>query len=203
MEADLRSSYLFNTSLARADEADAILLVGVNPRTEAPLLNARLRRAAVGAGAPVAVVGPKADLTYPSQHLGADAAVLKALAKGKHDFAAVLAKAKKPLVIVGSSVLARPDREALLAALGELSEAAKLQSRDGGWNGYSVLHAAAGRVAAATWWRFREEGCRKSHSQKRTVGRKKASREEGESAPVRRWPCAAGSPAAHSAAACV
>ena len=78
MDADLRSTYVLNATLARADEADAVLLVGSNPRTEAPLLNARLRRAAVG-GAAVGVVGPSAELTYAATLLGAGPTTLKVL----------------------------------------------------------------------------------------------------------------------------
>ena len=148
MEADVRSAYLFNAGIAGVEEADLILVVGSNPRIEAPVLNARLRRAAVAGGVPVAVLGPQADLTYPTEHLGDAAATIGELASGSHPFAARLKAAKKPLLLVGGELLRRADRDALLAQLHAVADATGVVDAAAGWNGFCVLHDAGGRVAA-------------------------------------------------------
>jgi len=146
MDADVRSSYLFNSGIAGVEEADLILLVGSNPRLEAPVLNARLRRAAIAGSVPVAVLGPKADLTYPVTHLGDSSATVGELASGKHAFAQQLKAAKKPLILVGAELLRRADRDVLLAQLHALADATGVVTP--AWNGFNLLHDAGGRVAA-------------------------------------------------------
>ena len=141
-----RAGYLFNTTIAGIEQADACLIVGANPRREASLVNARLRKRYLTGGLKVGVVGPKAELTYPYEHLGTGPETLSALASGQHPFLAALRDAKHPMLIVGMGALARPDGAAVLAAARQIAEAANLV-RDG-WNGFNVLHTAAGRVGA-------------------------------------------------------
>ncbi len=107
-----RESYLFNSAIAGLDQADAILLVGSNPRLEAPVLNARIRKNYLSRGVKVGVIGERAELTYPYEYLGAGPGTLK-LAAG-HDFAKVLKDAKNPAIIVGQGAFARPDGAAVL-----------------------------------------------------------------------------------------
>jgi NADH-quinone oxidoreductase subunit G len=140
-----RASYLFNGGIAGVDHADAILLVGTNPRHEAPVLNARIRKRWRHGGLPVALVGERADLTYAVEHVGAGTGSLTELVEGKHSFAKVLAGAKRPLVIVGAGALARDDGLAVLAAAAKLVRGGEAEA---GWNGLCVLHSAASRVAA-------------------------------------------------------
>ena len=71
-----RQTYLFNTTIAGVEAADAILLVGANPRWEAPVLNARIRKTWLAGPLKVANIGPAVDLTYPVEQLGTDIAVL-------------------------------------------------------------------------------------------------------------------------------
>jgi NADH-quinone oxidoreductase subunit G len=130
-----RPSYIFNATIAGIDQADAILLVGTNPRLEAPVLNARLRKAWLR-GADIAVVGEAADLSYKYQHLGAGPQSLSDLGK----FGDVLKNAQKPMIIVGAGALARKDGAAVLRAVGKL--AASL----GKAGALNVLHTAASRV---------------------------------------------------------
>jgi NADH-quinone oxidoreductase subunit G len=130
-----RASYLFNATIAGIEQADAILIVGSNPRKESPVLNARILKRWRQGGAQIALIGEKADLTYPVQYLGAGPDALGNLGA----FGDALAKAARPLVIVGQGALTRADGLAILA------KAAKLAQRDG-WNGLSVLHTAAARV---------------------------------------------------------
>lgn len=93
------------------------MLVGTNPRYEAPLLNTRLRKGYVHNEANVAYVGPKLDLSYKSEHLGDNANVLSQIASGSHPISKRLENAKKPLIIVGADVLSRPDGAAIIASL--------------------------------------------------------------------------------------
>ena len=110
------------------------------------MLNARLRRAAIAGGTPVAMLGPKADLSYPHEYLGDAAAAIGDLAAEKHPLFGRLKAAKKPLIIVGSELLRRPDANGLLGQLHSLADKAGVVKD--GWNGYNVLHDAGGRVAA-------------------------------------------------------
>ncbi|CAI8023180.1 NADH-ubiquinone oxidoreductase 75 kDa subunit, mitochondrial, partial [Geodia barretti] len=92
---DLRSSYLLNTSISGIEEADLLLLVGTNPRYEAPLVNTRIRKSYIHNDLKVALIGPKLDLTYEYQHLGDSAAVLAQVASGKHPFSKVCKPLKR------------------------------------------------------------------------------------------------------------
>jgi NADH-quinone oxidoreductase subunit G len=133
-----RASYLFNSAIAGIDQADAILIVGSSPRYEAPVLNARIRKRWLRGGAPIGVVGPKADLSYKYNHLGGGPETLaQAWDRLPKD-------AAKPMMIVGSGAFVRPDGVALLAGLAKAALAAGVV-RDG-WNGFNVLHTAASRV---------------------------------------------------------
>ncbi|GLK81246.1 NADH-quinone oxidoreductase subunit NuoG [Methylopila turkensis] len=140
-----RASYLFNATVSGIDRADAILMIGTNPRLEAPVLNARIRKRWRQGALRVGLVGERADLTYGVEHLGAGTASLTELVEGKSGFADILAKAARPLVIVGAGALAREDGLAVLAAAAKLASGASVEA---GWNGLSVLHVAASRVGA-------------------------------------------------------
>ncbi|HVT25948.1 MAG TPA: NADH-quinone oxidoreductase subunit NuoG [Rhizomicrobium sp.] len=147
-----RPTYLFNSTIAGVDAADALLLIGANPRWEAPVLNARIRKGWLN-GLKIANIGEAVDLTYPVTQLGETVSALQDIANGKGDFATVLKDAKRPMIVVGPGALARADGAAILnlaaklagdiGAIGPAGTAA-----EGGWNGFNVLHTAASRVAA-------------------------------------------------------
>jgi NADH-quinone oxidoreductase subunit G len=139
-----RATYLLNSTIAGIETADALLLVGSNPRREGTLLNARIRKRWRAGKFPVGVIGPKADLTYSYDYLGAGPETLATI--GRHSFADTLRQAERPLVIVGSHAFARGDGAAIasLAAKAALD----LGAVKDGWNGYGVLHSAASRVGA-------------------------------------------------------
>jgi NADH-quinone oxidoreductase subunit G len=140
-----RGSYLFNSSIAGIEAADALLLVGTNPRREAAVLNARIRKHwRTSRSFPVGLIGAKAPLTYPYDYLGAGAETLADI--GRHSFADAMRKAERPLVIVGGDVFARPDGAALASLAAKA--AIDLGAVKDGWNGFSVLHTAASRVGA-------------------------------------------------------
>jgi NADH-quinone oxidoreductase subunit G len=141
-----RATYLFNATIAGIERADALLIIGSNPRREAAVLNARIRKRWRAGKFPVALIGEKVDLTYPYDYLGAGPDTLAELAAGKHSFADVLKAAEHPLIIVGAGALARPDGAAIAALAARA--AIELGAVKEGWNGYSVLHTAASRVGA-------------------------------------------------------
>jgi NADH-quinone oxidoreductase subunit G len=139
-----RAGYLFNPTIAGIEDADALLIVGSDPRWEAPILNARIRKRYLKGKFPIGVLGSRTDLTYKVQDLGNDPKTLEALAGGKHDFAKVLKEAERPLILVGMGALARPDGAAVMAAARRLAESVGAISD--GWTGFGVLHTAAARV---------------------------------------------------------
>ncbi len=145
LDASCRAGYLFNTTIAGIEEADACLLVGTNPRWEAPLINARLRKRYLRGGFKLGSVGPEADLTYRVERLGAGPKTLAEIGAGKHPFAKVLRKAERPMIVLGMGALARPDGAAVLAAARQIAEKFGMVRDD--WNGFNVLHTAAARVA--------------------------------------------------------
>jgi NADH-quinone oxidoreductase subunit G len=139
-----RASYLFNATIAGIDSADALLIVGSNPRKEAAILNARIRKRWRSGNFPIGVIGPKSDLTYNYDYLGAGAETLTDVAR--HSFADAMRKAERPMVLVGSAVFARGDGVAMAALAAKA--AVDLGAVKDGWNGFCVLHSAASRVGA-------------------------------------------------------
>ncbi|MSP81557.1 MAG: NADH-quinone oxidoreductase subunit G [Alphaproteobacteria bacterium] len=141
-----RAGYLFNTGIAGIDRADACLLIGTNPRVEAPIINARLRGRWLAGGFKVGVVGAMPSPTFRVESLGAGPRTLTEIAEGRHPFAAALRDAKAPMLILGQGALVRSDGAAVLATARAIAEANGLVKE--GWNGFNVLHTAAGRVGA-------------------------------------------------------
>ena len=134
-----KAGYSFNTTIAGIEEADAILLISCNPRHEATLVNARIRKTWVDRQIPIALIGKAVDLTYPYGHLGTSPKDIKKALKS-------LGKFEKPMIIVGANAFAREDGMAIQAAVREAAE--EIGCIKEGWNGYNVLHNAASRMAA-------------------------------------------------------
>lgn len=142
-----RGEYLFNTTIMGIEDADALLIIGSNLRLEAPLINARVRKTWLrGTLDLIGVVGEPTDLTYAYDHVGAGPKTLADLAKGKGDFFKRFAKAERPMLILGISALTRPDGAQILKLAAEIGMKAKIVRE--GWNGWNVVHQAAGRVGA-------------------------------------------------------
>jgi NADH-quinone oxidoreductase subunit G len=139
-----RASYLFNATIAGIERADALLIVGSNPRREAAVLNARIRKRWRAGNFPIGLIGEKADLTYTYDYLGAGAESLAGLPKSK--FAEALKAAERPLILIGAGALARKDGGAIAALAAKA--AIEFGALKDGWNGFSMLHAAASRVGA-------------------------------------------------------
>ncbi len=138
LDPSCRAGYLFNTAIAGIEQADACVLIGTNPRVEAAIINARLRKRMLQGGFRVGAFGPPLDLTYPVTVLGTGPADL--VARGQE----FLKDAKNPMLILGQGALRRRDGAAILAAARVLAESAGLVHD--GWNGFNVLHLAAARV---------------------------------------------------------
>ena len=141
-----RATYLFNATIAGIERADALLIVGANPRREGAVLNARIRKRWRAGKFPVALVGERVDLTYNYDYLGAGPDTLAELAAGRGAFAETLKKAERPMLILGAAALARPDGAAVASLAAKA--AIELGAVKDGWNGFSVLHTAASRVGA-------------------------------------------------------
>lgn len=137
-----RAGYLFNSTITGIEQADALLLVGVNPRTEGALVNARIRKAWMEKGLKISLVGPEVDLTYPYFHAGESLADLEKMVT---EYAGKV-KAERPMMIVGSGVFQRKDGMAIHEMLHDAAK--KLGVVKEGWNGFNILHRAASRVGA-------------------------------------------------------
>lgn len=139
-----RASYLFNPTIAGIEQADALLIVGANPRIEAAVLNARIRKRWRMDGFPIAVIGEQAELRYGYEYLGAGPDTLADLVAGNGAFLETLKNAKNPMIIVGQGALSRTDGQAVLANVLKLADAVGAITAD--WNGLGILHTAAARV---------------------------------------------------------
>jgi len=135
-----RASYIFNATIAGIDEADGLMIIGANPRKEAPILNARIRKRWRTGELKIGVIGEKADLTYDYTYLGAGPETLATFVKHER------AKLKKQIWLIGQGALARPDGAAVLSMFAKA--ALSVGGLAEGWNGFSVLHTAASRVGA-------------------------------------------------------
>jgi NADH-quinone oxidoreductase subunit G len=116
------------------------MIIGANPRREAPVLNARIRKRWLKGGFKIGVIGEKADLTYDYAYLGAGPETLASFAEHPP------AKIERPMFLIGQGALARAEGASVLALA--LKAAASLGVIKDGWNGFGVLHTAAARVGS-------------------------------------------------------
>jgi NADH-quinone oxidoreductase subunit G len=144
LNAANRPNYLFNTTIAGIEKADLCLIIGSNPRTEAPLVNARLRKRFLKGGFKVGVIGETVDLTYKYKNFGHDISALNDIINGTHEACKSLESAKNPMLILGQGILMSAQGEAVLATAQAVVEKYNMIRED--WNGFNVLHTAAGRV---------------------------------------------------------
>ncbi len=139
-----RSSYLFNPTIQGIESADALLIIGSNPRFEASVINARIRKRFRMANFPIAVIGEQAELRYSYEYLGAGTDSLAELVAGKGKFLSVLKKAERPMIIIGQGSISGDNGASVLVAAAKLAGAVGAVTAD--WNGFAVLHTAASRV---------------------------------------------------------
>lgn len=143
---DLRSSYLFNGKIFGVEEADAILLVGTNPRHEAACLNARIRKQWLRSDLEVGLVGETFERTFEFDHLGTTASDLKKTLSGP--FGKKLQSARRPMIIVGSSAVEHPDAKSIFEMVGAFVDKNAANFITPEWQGYNVLQRAASRAGA-------------------------------------------------------
>lgn len=136
---DVRSNYLFNTAIPGVEQADAILLVGTNPRHEAAVLNSRIRKSWIHTGLEVGLIGERVDTTYGYDYLGQDAKALANFIAGQGEFAKKFAAAQRPLIIVGSAIGEHADGPAVYNALAKFVESNKNKLVTPEWNGFAIL----------------------------------------------------------------
>jgi NADH-quinone oxidoreductase subunit G len=139
-----RASYIFNPTIEGIEQADAVLIIGANPRFEASVLNARIRKRWRMGNLPVGAIGDVGDLRYDYEQLGAGPETLKEMAEGNGKFFSLLKKANRLLIIVGQGALTRADGRAVLGLAAKLAGAVGAVTPE--WNGFAVLHNAAARV---------------------------------------------------------
>lgn len=137
MPYDHRSHYLFNSKIQNIENCDAVLLVGCNPRYEATMVNMRLRKTVIDNNCKIALIGKKADLTYPYLHLGDTVACLNELIKGANPFSEVLKSAKNTAIILGVSCFMQ-DKLGVLELINQIQKQYNCQ--------VNVLHTSAARV---------------------------------------------------------
>lgn len=142
---DIRSNYIFNSTIDGIEDADQILLVGTNPRFEAAVLNTRIRKVWLRSNLEISSVGQDFNSTFDVTNLGEDAKALESALQGS--VGEKLGQAKKPLIIVGSGVAESKDSEAIYKLVGEFSSKHE-NFNSGEWNGVNLLHREASRVAA-------------------------------------------------------
>ena len=143
---DNRNSYLFNSSIQEIDNADAILLVGTNPRWEAAVLNSRIRKAYINNDCKIGLIGPSAKLTYKYTHLSDDISYLNKILRNDSDFSKVLEGAKKPLIIIGTSAINYEEGESVLKICSDISS--KYNISNNNFNGLNILQQDISRVGA-------------------------------------------------------
>jgi NADH-quinone oxidoreductase subunit G len=141
-----RQSYLFNSTIAGVDSADAVLLIGANPRREAAVLNARLRKAWLQNRAKIALIGNEADLTYPLEWLGNSLSLLDAALKSSSKTLAMLQAASYPMIVIGQAALNHQAGETVLFKAAQLAALAMEAKDASSWNPLNILHASAAQV---------------------------------------------------------
>ena len=144
--ADIRSNYLTNSRLVGPEMADALLIIGSHPKHEAPIFNARIRKAYLYNNPPIGLIGKAGILGYEYEHLGNSTAALEDLVMGKHPFLKTMQNADRPMIIVGEFISSKQDASYIMSLIAQLVH--KVGVIKDNWNGYNVLHRHASKVAA-------------------------------------------------------
>ncbi|KVI08610.1 2Fe-2S ferredoxin-type domain-containing protein [Cynara cardunculus var. scolymus] len=118
-----------------------------NPRVEAAMVNARIRKTVRANQAKVGYIGPPADFNYDHQHLGTGPETLVEIAEGRHSFSSALSTAKNPTIIIGAGIFEREDKDAIFSAVQTIASKHENLVRPD-WNGINVLLLNAAQAAA-------------------------------------------------------
>ena len=138
-------SFKFNSTIQEIENSDAILLIGTNPRWEAAVLNARIRKTFLENNCQIGVIGPKVNQTYRYNHLSDSLNYLNKLSDGNTDFNKVLNNAKNPLIIIGTSAINTADGKKILETSAALAK--KIQ-KNKDINPLNILYQDISRVGA-------------------------------------------------------
>ena len=141
-----RSGWLFNPTISGIEKADSLLIIGSQPRYEAALLDARIRKSWIANGLKIARIGGGDNASYPIEELGNNVNIIEQIYKSKHSYNKILEKSNKPLFLIGENLLNRKDGEGILGRIREVAK--KYNSFSDKWNGLAILHSSASRVGA-------------------------------------------------------
>lgn len=155
-----RESYILNPTLMGVEDTDALLLIGTNPRLEAAVWNARIRKAWLWNELKIGVIGEGADLTYDYTHISSSPDAIHDLG----EFGDVLKNAKRPMIVVGEEATRGESGYATLKAAHELAKSCgAIVTGDEAWAGFGVLHTAASRVGALDLGFLPGDGAKTGH----------------------------------------
>ncbi|MFT7098239.1 MAG: NADH-quinone oxidoreductase subunit G [Rickettsiales bacterium] len=141
IDANDPASYIFNTTISGIDNADSCLIIGVNPRTVAPIINARIRKRFLSGKLKIAAIGVDADLTYKYDNLGNEVKILQDILDGTSSYNENLKKSFHPMLIIGEEVLRGDEGKKILNLAKKIAE--KYKMIDEKWNGFNLLHSNA------------------------------------------------------------
>ena len=141
-----RMNYIFNSSINGIEDSDFILLVGTNPRLEATILNARIRKAYIKNKLKIYSIGDAGDLTYPYQNIGSNTSIIREIVSGSHEISHKIKKAKKPMIIIGDSALYGKSGKYVFETLKNFLSYNNFIKKD--WNALNILTQQASRVGA-------------------------------------------------------
>ena len=141
-----RMNYIFNSSINGIEDADFIILVGTNPRLEATILNARIRKAFIKNNLKIYSVGDAGDLTYPYKNIGLNTSVIRDIISGSHEISDKIKKAKKPMIIIGDSALCGKSGKYIFENLKNFLFENNFITKE--WNALNILTQQASRVGA-------------------------------------------------------
>jgi len=141
-----KMNYIFNSSIQGIEKSDLLLLVGANPRLEATILNARIRKTYLKNKLPILSIGDPGDLTYPYKVIGTKTDDIKQILEGKSEINNLFKKSKNPLVIIGESALELKSGKYILEGLKDFLHKNKFINEN--WNSFNILSQNAATVGA-------------------------------------------------------
>ena len=146
IDNSVRENYLFNSSINGIEEADFILLLGTNPRFEATILNARIRKAYLNNNTKIVSLNQIGDLTYPYKFLDGKTQTIKDIIENNNDISKDIVNSKKPMIIIGESFLHLKSANYLFNSLKEYLLKNNKLSQD--WNPLNILSVDAATVGS-------------------------------------------------------
>ena len=141
-----RMNYIFNSSINGIEDSDLILLIGTNPRLEATILNARIRKTYARKKLKIYSIGNPGDLTYPYQFIGSNTSIIREIVSGEHEISNKIKKSKKPIIIIGESALNGEIGRYIFESFKSFLFVNNFIKKD--WNALNILTQNASRVGA-------------------------------------------------------